>query len=168
MENPNFLNKKLYKNALSIDVCYWILNHFIKKKIDNKTGFEYGCQIIELDNLPTIVDYFQSIIPFLLKKIQSDYSIQEKICKYLIYKSFLVNFTEKDDFEPFIKFLQNKRSFLILQYLLNDPFDFTVKYKNNSFSQGDLFVFNGQNADTVIDLKSGEVYFLYFLVEIVS
>jgi len=168
-----FYRQKLYKNILSKDVCYWIINEYEKTIL--KHANEKIITMLNIDYIPGVLNFLVFISNLWFGEIKEAFGINHL---RLNLTDIYVNKYDNNN-SNYINSI--KESFLCLNICLSSPNTYSggefgfynnmmVPYDNDdkiNFEQGDMLVHNNKKKIKLMPIKNGNVYFLTLVSEII-
>lgn len=177
ISSNRFYNSKILVNALSKDVCFWIINECEKldKWIDSPYA-NYG-KYINIEKLPAVSSFVLFSANFYLMQLSKSYNLDERlnlnICDVFITK-----------YNSAVSLINEKKTdscHFSLNIQLNDIKDFEggeIVITNNDhtnceenrivLNQGDMFIYNNNKLRNNGGVTNGEKYVLVFLINIIA
>ena len=158
-----FFNNKIVKNIYSIDVCYWIINSSEKIKWENSKYSLYD-KTVDTEKLPHVLNfliYSSTIWMIHFKKI---YNITNNI-KINISDIFIAKHNKQ------FSVVYNDKPRFVCMVQLNDSIDFkggTIHINNieTKINQGEMLIYNSLQNIKYDNIEDGEIYYLYFFIDI--
>lgn len=168
-KNNRFNNNKIFKNFLSHDVCYWIINEcekYNKWSINKNRIFNGNYLCVEC--LPHVFNFILFSSNFLLIQVGKIYNIEKYNIELVIKEIFVTKYT-KNSYSNRKENISN--SFLCLNVQLNSNIDFEggeIQIDDRIIlNQGDLLIHNAKALRSNGGVKNGEKYMLTYLIDFV-
>jgi len=171
-DTNRFYNIKIFQKFLPIEVCYWIINESENYNNWNISNYDYFEKIINIESMPSILNYLTFSSYFWLSHFKKIYDIPDnldiKIINYFVAKN--------DDKSVYNKNSNiNDKDFFIFNVQLNDTKDFSggdIFFENNidngvKLNQGDSIVYHFNKMRKTKKITMGEVYYLIIIVKLI-
>ena len=167
-----FYRQKLYKNILSKDVCYWIINEYEKTIL--KHANEKIKTMLNIDYIPGVLNFLFFISNLWFEEIKAEFGINQ--LRLNLTDIYVNKYNNNNNYINSIK-----DSFLCLNICLSTPNTYSggefgfynnmmVPYYNDdiiNFEQGDMLLHNNKKKIKLMPIKNGNVYFLTLVSEII-
>jgi hypothetical protein len=167
-----FYRQKLYKNILSKEVCYWIINEYEKTIL--KHANEKIKTMLNIDYIPGVLNFLFFISNLWFEEIKAEFGINQ--LRLNLTDIYVNKYNNNNNYINSIK-----DSFLCLNICLSTPNTYSggefgfynnmmVPYYNDdiiNFEQGDMLLHNNKKKIKLMPIKNGNVYFLTLVSEII-
>ena len=171
IEKNRFVKNKIFKNILSKDVCYWIMNEAEKHDFKISKYNNYS-NYLNIENIPSVLNFILYVSNFWLMEIKKQYNIENVElnifeCFIAKYKKDIINQDMNNDG------MNNDGCFLSLNIYLNEFIEYKdgeIIFENNEdkfqIGIGDGLLYNGKKNRTNGNVSDGIKYILVLLINI--